>query len=136
MEPAPVPQPRKRVLVVEDDEAIRDLLVMMLDNEGCRGSGASSAAQALEMVSKERFHLIITDLMMPDMGGYEFLRHLQAGDHRHIPVIVLTGKHLNAGAQAELRREPNVVEYLSKPLQQAKFSAAVQNALAGRRPGR
>jgi CheY-like chemotaxis protein len=136
MVPDVSPKPARRVLVVEDDESIRDLLVIMLENENCKGRGASSAREALQLAAAEPYDLIITDLMMPDMGGYEFLRTLQAGDQRTIPVIVLTGKHLDPKAQADLRREPNVADYLSKPLQPAKFSAAVQRALTGQRPAR
>ena len=87
-------QVAKKILVVDDEEAIREVVTLSLE-AGTAWSvlTASSGADALDLVRRERPDAILMDVMMPDMGGPEVLRQLQAArDTSQIPVILLTGK--------------------------------------------
>jgi CheY-like chemotaxis protein/anti-sigma regulatory factor (Ser/Thr protein kinase) len=81
------------VLVVDDDPRARELVRRALESEHCAVSEAENGRAALERVAESRPDLIVLDLMMPVMGGIEFLRELRIDDSGHdVPVIVLTAK--------------------------------------------
>jgi PAS domain S-box-containing protein len=123
------------VLVVEDDEATRTLLRRALEKEGRSVQEAENGRVALDRVADQRPSLILLDLMMPDMDGFEFLEALrQDGDRRSIPVIVITAKtlteedlqRLNGGVQ-------NVVQKHAHD--QDELVAQVQALVTARRSG-
>ncbi|HEX8458977.1 MAG TPA: response regulator [Pyrinomonadaceae bacterium] len=82
-------------LVVEDDEATRGLLVRALEQEGWRVRAAGDGRAALQEVEAERPQLILLDLMMPTMDGFEFVQELhKLPDGNSIPVVVITAKDI------------------------------------------
>jgi CheY-like chemotaxis protein len=107
------PLPRS-VLLVEDDEATREVVALLLANEGCQVATASNGRVALEQLRHgARPQLIILDLMMPVMDGWQF-RAEQRRDASlaNIPVVVLS-------AAGDIRRKAgflDAVEYLDKPV--------------------
>ena len=81
------------VLVVDDDPEARELVRRTLESEHCAVSEAENGRVALDRVAESRPDLIVLDLMMPVMGGIEFLRELRVDESgRDVPVIVLTAK--------------------------------------------
>ncbi|MDA1221545.1 MAG: response regulator, partial [Planctomycetota bacterium] len=89
-----------RVLVVEDDEPIRSLVERTLEDAGFAVDAAENGQVGLERVAAERPDLVLLDLMMPVMDGFEFLTRLrESADHREIPVVILTAKELTAEEQ-------------------------------------
>jgi CheY-like chemotaxis protein len=85
----------RRVLIIEDDAATRQMLRGMLEKEGWAVAESGNGHAALEQVAADRPGLILLDLMMPGMNGFEFiaeLRQREAG--RGIPIVVLTAKDL------------------------------------------
>jgi CheY-like chemotaxis protein/anti-sigma regulatory factor (Ser/Thr protein kinase) len=86
-----------QVLLVDDDEAAREIVKAMLEKEGWRVVCAADGLEAIAEIEKQAPHLILLDLLMPNMDGFEFALHMrQRPDLRHIPVIVLTAKDLTA----------------------------------------
>ena len=78
------------LLIVDDDQQNRTLLAARLQSAGHVTAMAANGRQALEMLRTQPFDLVLLDLLMPEMDGYQVLEHLQADDNlRHIPVIVL-----------------------------------------------
>jgi len=85
------------VLIVEDDDATRELLRRMLQSSDWTIAEAANGRLALDEVAKLRPSLILLDLMMPEMDGFEFLAEIRkAPQWRSIPVIVVTAKELDA----------------------------------------
>jgi CheY-like chemotaxis protein/anti-sigma regulatory factor (Ser/Thr protein kinase) len=85
------------VLVVEDDEAVRGTLRSVLKKHGWRVSEAPDGVSALELMRQEKPELILLDLIMPYMDGFEFLEELRRNEQWHsIPVIVITSKELDS----------------------------------------
>jgi PAS domain S-box-containing protein len=83
------------VLVVEDDETTRRLLRRMLEQDGWRVEEAENGSAALERVAATEPGLILLDLIMPEMDGFEFLEELRKrGARRAIPIVVVTSKDL------------------------------------------
>jgi CheY-like chemotaxis protein len=79
------------LLIVDDDRQSRQFLAARLQSAGHVTAIAEHGRQALEMLRAQPFDLVLLDLCMPEMDGYQVLEHLQADDTlRHIPVLVLT----------------------------------------------
>ena len=91
------------VLVVEDDADTREMLQRMLEREGFAVTEAADGRAGLDRVAEQRPSLILLDLLMPQMNGFEFLAELQTRpDWRSIPVVVVTAKDLTAEEHARL----------------------------------
>ncbi|MCL4304954.1 response regulator [bacterium] len=81
---------KKKVLVVDDDEVIRDLLINFLKFSGYEGMGAPDGQKALDLVLADTPDLIITDIHMPLMNGFQLLRAVKRLNP-DLPVIFITG---------------------------------------------
>jgi signal transduction histidine kinase len=100
----------KTILVVEDDAANRGALCRILRREGWEVAEAVDGKTAISMVETEAPLLIILDLVLPDISGFEFLAKLeQNGNFGIVPVIVLTAKELSADEKKLLREKANCV---------------------------
>ncbi|MFA7364300.1 MAG: response regulator transcription factor [Aminobacteriaceae bacterium] len=119
---------RQRILVVEDEEAIRGIVTQTLLRHGYETASASDGDDALEKAFTLRPDLIILDLMLPRMDGWEVCRRLKAEkDTAFIPIIMLTAR----------REERDVVEglelgaddYMKKPFSLSELTARVRALL-------
>ena len=82
------------VLVVDDEPAIRDLILAVLEDEGYRAIGAGSGRRALELLAAEQPDLVLMDIMMPEMDGREALRRMRDGpDTADVPVVMMSAAH-------------------------------------------
>ncbi len=94
------------VLLVEDDAATRDMLRRSMEKEGWRVTEAAHGRHGLERLSESQPSLILLDLMMPEMDGFNFLQELRARpDGHHVPVIVITAKDLTPEDRRRLNGE-------------------------------
>ena len=125
---------RARILIVDDDANNRLLLQVMLANDGYDIVTASAGTEALALVEQRPPDLIVLDVMMPGMDGYQVAARIKTNPAtRHIPVIMLTALSdknsmmhgLNAGAE----------EFLTKPVVRAELSVRVKNLLRLTEPG-
>jgi len=118
------------VLVVDDSESLRGLLKSYLAQEGYRVVLAKNGREALFIAREEKPDLIILDLMMPEMGGYDFMRHhAREGD---TPIILLTAK-LEENDKV-LGLELGADDYVTKPFSMRELAARVRAVL--RRAGK
>jgi CheY-like chemotaxis protein len=105
------------VLVVEDDDDTREMMVRTLGNDGWTVRAAANGRLALDRVRESVPELILLDLMMPEMDGFEFIAHLRENEAwRSIPVVVLTAKDITP--EDHLRLQGNV----RKVFRKASFS--------------
>jgi len=83
------------VMVIEDDVATREMVRRMLNKEGWQVLETDNGLNALNLLQKQKPNLILLDLMMPEMDGFEFILHLrQHEEWSTIPVVVLTAKDI------------------------------------------
>jgi CheY-like chemotaxis protein len=84
------------ILIVDDDPDVREILVRALGDAGWSVRAAENGQVALDEIHKEPPSVVILDLMMPVMDGFEFLHELRAEEgHHDLPVIVVTARELN-----------------------------------------
>src|ERR1700722_14987054 len=123
-----------RILVVEYRSAHRDFLVRLLVNEGHRLIEAPGGAEALPIARRELPDLIITDILMPSMDGYSFVRYLRVtpGIER-TRVIFWTANYLEVDA-TRLAQACSVRQVLSKPCKPEGLLRAVDTALVAEPP--
>ena len=117
-----------RILVVEDNRINMELMLYMLKAWGHRVVTAASAAEALALARAEAPQLIISDVQMPGMDGYELARTIKADPQlRHIPLLALTAYAMVG--DRERARAAGFDGYFSKPIEPASFMAALQSLL-------
>ncbi len=98
------------VLVVEDDPAASDLMRRTLEGEGWRVSIAHNGREALTQMDREEPALILLDLMMPEMDGFEFLSEIRSLPRAStVPVVVVTAKELTSGEREQLNGQVTTV---------------------------
>ena len=102
-----------KVLVVEDDAALRQMFCRVLSHNGYKPLEAESAADALELMDHEFFDIIITDVMMPGMDGFEFVKTLRESGYT-LPILVITAKDQFADKQTGF--SVGVDDYMVKPI--------------------
>lgn len=113
-----------RILVVDDDPAIADLIKDVLDRQGHACSLAPSGAKALALIEKSPFDLVILDRNMPGLGGIEVLRTIRASkDRAGLKVIICTAAEMMA--QVDEAFSAGATDYIVKPLDMAKLKAKV-----------
>jgi DNA-binding NtrC family response regulator len=118
--------PRKNILVVDDEKAQREILELILAEEGYDVTTAASGEAALKFAKDRRFDLALTDLKMTGMDGIELLQHLLAYDSSII-VILLTAHGSIESAKEALRR--GAFDYLEKPYDKAALLETINRAL-------
>lgn len=123
MSPAPLQRSPGRIVVVDDDESMRELLRHHLGKAGYEVVAAQDAVEAGRMVVERTPALIICDVDMPWMNGYDFVAALRAdAGNRDIPVLFLTAMDDVAEKAKRLR----AVAYLRKPLERERLLEIVE----------
>src|ERR1700752_2319533 len=117
---------KSRVVVIDDEPAIRDSLRMILEYEDYQFVGAASGQEALDIVRRERPDIVLLDIKMPGMDGMEVLRTLPALDEG-LAVIMLAG-HGTPATPVEAIRS-GAIDFLDKPLSSERVIVTLRNVL-------
>jgi len=100
------------ILVVEDEVFISKILVQELESHGHQVIKAENGAQALELIKQHEPQLILLDVIMPEMNGFDFLKHLRQRLKKNIPVIIIS--NLDSEHQIKTAKELGVLDYVIK----------------------
>lgn len=120
-----------RILVADDEPQSRKLLNFRLSSVGHKVILAVDGGEALEFAIKEKPDLILLDIMMPVMDGFQVLRKLKSQEEtKDVPVIMLTSKVQEKDIVFAL--EAGAADYVTKPFSFAELNARVNRALASR----
>ncbi|WP_332855210.1 response regulator [Duganella sp. S19_KUP01_CR8] len=128
----PVPEHTHTVLVVDDDPKAVEVIAAFLPNPAYSVVRAYGGAEALELASRLRPNLILLDLMMPEVNGFEVVEALQRNEETaHIPILVVTAKMVTQQDRAALNKNPDhVIHIIEKSgFNQIRFMAEVRRAL-------
>ncbi|MGE0456201.1 MAG: sigma-54-dependent transcriptional regulator [Vicinamibacteria bacterium] len=121
--------PKTRVLVIDDELSMREMLTIMLGKEGHEVVTAASRAEAARVLERGPVDLIVTDLRLPDGDGIEILRHVKAAAPETV-VVVMTAYSTTETAVAALKLGAH--DYLIKPFDVDELKIVVRNALEKR----
>ncbi len=114
--------------MVDDNEMNRDMLGRRLQRQGYRVTMAVDGRQALEFIKQEPFDLVLLDIMLPVMNGYEVLEHLKADQSlSHIPVIITTALDESDGKAKCM--ELGAEDYLTKPFNPVILKSRISDCL-------
>jgi DNA-binding response OmpR family regulator len=117
-----------KILIAEDERDIRDLVTFTLQYAGYEVVGASNGAEAIEVARAEMPDLIMMDVRMPLMTGYEACRVLKTGPTQNIPVVFLSAKGQEQEVQSGL--EAGAIDYILKPFSPENLARRVGEILA------
>ncbi len=119
----------KLVLIVDDDDSVRELIEFIVKEDGFRVEKASDGAEALAKARSLHPDLILLDLMLPKFGGFEIVRELQGDDTGDIPIVIITGRYTDRSTSEMIKQESNVKEFMEKPIKLHVLSATVHRIL-------
>ena len=125
-----IDQNKSKILVVEDEQDIRDLLVFNLQKNGFNVRAIDNGEKALSLIRNDNFDLILLDLMIPGISGFDLTRILKNDDETsEVPIIMLTAK----GEESDIVKglEIGAQDYITKPFSlkvlMARISKVIQN---------
>lgn len=118
----------KNILIVDDDLTLLDMVESFLTKEGYNTSTCKDGTEALERISSDAFDLIVLDLKLPDIDGYEVCKRLRQDPvRRHIPIIMLTGY---TTVEEKIRGiEEGADDYITKPFNLGELKARIEMVL-------
>jgi two-component system response regulator VicR len=123
----------KRLVYIEDEVEMIDLVRLILGRKGFEVMGANGGKEGLDLVRKELPDLVLLDLMMPDLDGWEVFQQMKADETtRHIPVVVVTAKAQTIDRVLGLHIA-KVDDYISKPFSPQELINSVEKVLDKKR---
>ena len=116
---------KKTILTVDDSRTMRDMLASALTQSGYRVVQADDGVQAIDMLANETPDVIITDINMPRLDGFGFIKEVRNNPkYRAIPILVLTTE--NSPEMKERARKSGATGWLVKPFDTAKLTDAIR----------
>lgn len=125
----PLPPKGIRILVIDDEQGMREFLSFALESRGYKAASAENGAEALEKVKGEKFHLILSDVKMPQMNGLTFLEHVKKVDPA-IEVIITTGYGTVENAVSAMKK--GAYDFVLKPFNIDELYMLIEKALEKR----
>lgn len=116
------------VFIIDDDQAMRSALLMLLRGEGFRARAFASATDFLENLPEEKSACIITDIRMPETSGVELIERLKALHGQAWPIIAVTG-HGDVSMAVQLMKA-GVADFIEKPFDPSRIIEAVQGCIS------
>ncbi len=119
---------QKKILIVEDEESLLKLESILLTTKGYLVQGATTGLAALEAVATEAPDLILLDIMLPELDGFEVCERIKKDPNtRHIPIILLTAK--KTPEDITRGEEVGADEYITKPFKSARVMETIEHLL-------
>jgi DNA-binding response OmpR family regulator len=120
---------KRRILCIEDEPEMIDLIRLILERKGFEVLGAVGGEEGLDAIRREKPDLILLDLMMPDVDGWEVYRQMKADEElQKIPVVVVTAKAQSIDKVLGLHIA-KVDDYITKPFGPNDLVQSVENVL-------
>ncbi len=123
---------KRKIIYIEDEPEMIDLVRLILGRKGYEVIGAKGGREGLEIVQEEIPDLVLLDLMMPDMDGWQVYQQMRIGETtRDIPVIIITAKAQSIDKVLGLHIA-KVDDYISKPFNPKELVDSVESVIAKR----
>jgi two-component system response regulator VicR len=123
---------KKSVVCIEDEPEMIDLIKLILGRKGFELAGAMGGREGLELIRRLKPDLVLLDLMMPDMDGWEVYQQIKSDDElKHIPVIIVTAKAQSIDKVLGLHIA-KVDDYVTKPFGPQELLQSIEKVLSAR----
>ena len=123
---------KKSVVCIEDEPEMIDLIKLILGRKGFELAGAMGGREGLEFIRRLKPDLVLLDLMMPDMDGWEVYQQIKSDDElKHIPVIIVTAKAQSIDKVLGLHIA-KVDDYVTKPFGPQELLQSIEKVLSAR----
>jgi two-component system response regulator VicR len=123
---------KKSVVCIEDEPEMIDLIKLILGRKGFELTGAMGGREGLELIRRVKPDLVLLDLMMPDMDGWEVYQQLKSDEElKHIPVIIVTAKAQSIDKVLGLHIA-KVDDYVTKPFGPQELLQSIEKVLSAR----
>ncbi|MCB0281634.1 MAG: response regulator [Calditrichae bacterium] len=119
-----------RILIVDDEEVILEMLIQMVNREGYEAEGAKNGKEAMKKIAENKPDLLITDLIMPDKEGIELIKDIRAS-YKDLKILAISGgnRHIDPMGQLKIARFLGADASLSKPLDRKEFLSVIKNLI-------
>lgn len=126
------PNDTRKIVYIEDDQEMIDLVTLILNRRGYQVIGAQGGRQGLDLIRSEAPALVLLDLMMPDLDGWDVYQQLKINETTHnIPVIIITAKSQSIDKVLGLHIA-KADDYICKPFRPQELLESVDKVLAGK----
>lgn len=120
---------KKRVLVVDDDRTFLEMISTVLKKEGYEVLVSWDTYNAIEIVKTFQPDLVLIDMILPAKSGLELIKLMQKPPYKDIPVIAISGEVVDDEVRRMLLFEPNVLDYILKPLDISELLSKIEITL-------
>jgi DNA-binding response OmpR family regulator len=132
--PATFPRQRPRVLVIDDEPAIRNIVRQALAARGYEVIEAPTGIDGLKLVKEKEPDLIVLDALLPDVHGFDIAKRLKASKrYAHIPIVMMTAVYKGWRMAADLRESYGIADLVEKPFDLHVLVRALEDAIVGRK---
>jgi DNA-binding response OmpR family regulator len=124
---------RKKVLIIDDEDLARETVILALGHAGFQAEGLADARRAFDHIKKSRPDLVLLDLYMPEVSGFDLCRRLKADpETKAIPIVMFTGSNETVDVISGI--SAGAFEYITKPIDGEALIAKIRSMLGGPRP--
>lgn len=118
------------ILVIDDDEIVREMIVELLTNAGFHAEGASDGKAGMSLFARRAFDLIVTDLVMPEQEGIETIFAIRAAN-KAVPIIAISGGgKISPDKYLQMAKQCGANHLFRKPFDNREFLATVRECLS------
>src|SRR3989338_8839058 len=128
------PQMKNKILIIDDDRDLSELIASALKSQGYDVSILNSGKQAVRIIKKELPELVLLDVHLPDVDGYNICDQLKSNDDtKHIPVIILTGQEMERELVGDIHDFYGASDYLKKPFELDELLSKIKKLLSSQK---
>jgi CheY-like chemotaxis protein len=122
----------KKILVVDDEESVRTSVQMLLEHEGYTVKIAAGGKECLQLLTKQKFDLVLLDIMMPKMSGNELAEKIRANPKtKNMKIVFLTVLTLGPEGKAAMKKiKPE--DYIQKPFKNSDFKKRIRKIVVSK----
>ncbi|MBE0596501.1 MAG: sigma-54-dependent Fis family transcriptional regulator [Desulfuromonadales bacterium] len=122
-------EPKHRILIVDDEESLREILSIMLHREGYQVDAVADGAQAVARLREVTYDLVISDIKMPRLNGFELLRHIKERTPETVVIMITAFSSTEEAVEA---MKQGAYDYITKPFKNEEIKLIIKNALERR----
>jgi DNA-binding response OmpR family regulator len=124
---------RKKVVIIDDEDLVRETVILALGHAGFAAEGLSDSTRAFDYIKQGQPDLVLLDLYMPEVSGFDLCRRLKAEpETKAIPIVMFTGSNETVDVISGI--SAGAFEYITKPIDGEALIAKIRSLLSGPRP--